>query len=135
MKRKIAIILTLSWILPAALCAQVFQNAPASSTAMTNPLAADSSAAASGKKLYSQNCAQCHGNDLQGMGPAPSLDGSDLKDAKPGEVFWFITNGSLGKGMPLWSQLTKQQRWQIVSFLKSRLSLEAQSKAPDWGRD
>ena len=64
----LAIILTLSWILPAALCAQVFHNAPASSAAVTNPLAADSSAAASGKKLYSQNCAQCHGNNLQGMG-------------------------------------------------------------------
>ena len=67
--------------------------------------------------------------------PAPSLDGSDLKDAKPGEVFWLITNGDLGKGMPLWSQLTKQQRWQIVSFLQSRLSLEAQSKAPARARD
>jgi len=31
-------------------------------------------AAAAGKKLYLLNCAQCHGNNLQGEGPAPPLD-------------------------------------------------------------
>ena len=91
---------------------------------MKNPFTGDSQAAAGGKKLYSQNCAQCHGNNLQGMGPAPSLLSPGVKHAAPGELFWFITNGDLNKGMPSWSQLPKQQRWQIITFLESKNSGE-----------
>ena len=98
-----------------------FRNAPAYAAQMKNPYAIDNEAAVGGgKKLYAQNCAQCHGNNLQGMGPAPTLLSSSLKNANPGELFWFITNGDLNKGMPGWAQLPKQQRWQIVSFLESR---------------
>jgi mono/diheme cytochrome c family protein len=100
--------------------AQSFRNAPASVAETKNPYSGDASAAAGGKKLYAQNCAQCHGNNLQGMGPAPTLISSSVKNAKPGELFWFVTNGDLNKGMPSWSQLPKQQRWQIVTFLESR---------------
>ena len=32
---------------------------------------------------------------------------------------WLLTNGSMKNGMPSWSRLPEQQRWQIVSFLKS----------------
>ncbi len=128
MKLKIAFVLALSWILPSLLCAQAFHGAPASSAAMTNPLADDTSAAADGRKVYMQSCARCHGGDLQGRGAAPSLDSSALETAKPGEVFWFLTHGSMSRGMPSWSQLSRQQRWQLVSFLESRLTLEARSE-------
>jgi mono/diheme cytochrome c family protein len=104
------------------LAAQSFRNAPASAAQMKNPYAGDAQAAAGGKKLYAQNCAQCHGNNLQGMGPAPTLLSPKVKDAKSGELFWFITNGNLNNGMPSWSQLPKPQRWQLVTFLESRNS-------------
>jgi mono/diheme cytochrome c family protein len=97
-----------------------FHNAPASASQAKNPYSGDAQAAAGGKKLYGQNCAQCHGNNLQGMGPAPTLMSAPVKNAAPGELFWFITNGDLNKGMPAWSQLPKQQRWQIVAFLESK---------------
>ena len=97
-----------------------FRGAPDSSTQLKNPYSGNSQAAAGGKKLYFQNCAQCHGNNLQGIGPAPSLTSTPVKDAVPGELFWFITNGDLNKGMPSWSQLPKQQRWQIVTFLQAK---------------
>jgi mono/diheme cytochrome c family protein len=84
-----------------------FRNAPASAAQLKNPFAGDAQAAAGGKKLYAQNCAQCHGNNLQGIGPAPTLLSPKVKNAKPGEVFWFITNGNLNNGMPSWSQLPK----------------------------
>jgi len=100
--------------------AQGFHNAPSSAMEMKNPYAGDAPAAAGGKKLYAQNCAQCHGNNLQGMGPAPTLIGANVKKAAPGELFWFITNGDLNSGMPSWAQLPKQQRWQIVTFLQSK---------------
>jgi len=97
--------------------AQSFHGAPASANQTKNPYAGDSQAAA-GKKLYAQNCSQCHGNNLQGMGPAPALTTAAVKHAAPGELFWFVTNGDLSKGMPSWPQLTSQQRWQIVTFLE-----------------
>lgn len=99
-----------------------FRNAPASAAQDKNPYAGNEQAGAGGKKLYTQNCAQCHGNNLQGMGPAPTLMSNPVKNATPGELFWFITNGDLNKGMPGWAQLPKQQRWQIVTFLKSKNS-------------
>jgi mono/diheme cytochrome c family protein len=95
-----------------------FRGAPGSAAQTKNPYSGNAQAAAGGKKLYAQNCSQCHGNNLQGIGPAPSLTTASLKNASPGELFWFITNGDLNKGMPSWSQLPKQQRWQIVSFLE-----------------
>lgn len=99
-----------------------FRNAPASTAQMKNPYEGNAGAVAAGKKLYGQNCSQCHGNNLQGMGPAPALINPATRKAKPGELFWFITNGDLNKGMPSWAGLPKPQRWQIVTFLESRFS-------------
>jgi mono/diheme cytochrome c family protein len=97
-----------------------FQEAPASAAAMANPYRGKSDAAATGKRLYGQNCAQCHGANLQGIGPAPALDSPAVKTAKPGELFWFISTGKVSSGMPSWSNLPKVQRWQIVTFLQSK---------------
>jgi len=36
-----------------------------------------------------------------------------------GEVFWFITTGSVNNGMPSWASLPEQKRWQIITYLKS----------------
>jgi mono/diheme cytochrome c family protein len=99
-----------------------FHNAPASAAQATNPYSGNAQAAAAGKKLYAQSCASCHDNNLQGMGPAPTLVSSSMQAAKPGELFWFVTDGDLNKGMPGWSQLSKQQRWQIVTFLEMKNS-------------
>jgi mono/diheme cytochrome c family protein len=96
------------------------QEAPASAAAMANPYQGNAQAAAAGKKLYGQNCTQCHGANLQGIGPAPALDGQEIKTAKPGALFWFITTGKVALGMPAWSALPKNQRWQIVTFLQSK---------------
>ncbi len=108
--------------LPFAVSAQTaaFRGAPPAAAAMNNPYSGNAAAAAGGAKLFAKNCAQCHGTKLQGMGPAPALQSSSVKAAKPGELFWFITNGNLNNGMPSWSNLPKQQRWQVVTFLETQ---------------
>jgi mono/diheme cytochrome c family protein len=97
-----------------------FRNAPTSATEMKNPYANNATAAAAGKTIYAKTCAQCHGNNRQGMGPAPALDSPHVRTANPGELFWFITNGKPSSGMPAWPNLSKQQRWQIVTLLQSK---------------
>lgn len=95
---------------------------------MKNPYAGNAAAAADGRKLYVQHCVQCHGNNLQGMGPAPALDTASVRKAKAGEIFWFISTGKLASGMPSWSSLPTQQRWQIVTFIESRANEKTAAK-------
>lgn len=116
------------WITPSSAQPPSFRNAPASASATTNPYAGNAAASAAGRKLYAQNCAQCHGDHLQGMGPAPALDTAGLRKAKPGELFWFISTGKLTSGMPSWSNLPKPQRWQIVTFLQTQSNQKTAAK-------
>jgi glucose/arabinose dehydrogenase/cytochrome c5 len=96
-----------------------FHNAPASSTQMKNPFAGQDAAVASGAKLYATNCAACHGVNGQGTGNIPPLTEGAVQTVADGEVFWFITTGAIKNGMPAWGALPEEQRWQIVSYLKT----------------
>jgi glucose/arabinose dehydrogenase len=96
-----------------------FHNAPASAKALKNPYAGKSEAATAGKSLYASTCASCHGASGQGTGSIPPLTKGPVLSAKPGEVFWFITRGDVSAGMPAWESLPEQQRWQIVTFVKT----------------
>ena len=95
---------------------------------MKNPYGHSATAATAGRKVYAQNCAQCHGKSLQGMGPAPALDTVKVREAKPGELFWFITNGKPDSGMPAWNNLPKNQRWEIVSYLQEKKASKEATK-------
>ena len=109
------------FILIASLAAQDahFHNAPSSSSQAKNPYAGQPQAIAAGAKLYSMNCGSCHGNNGRGSGNVPALRVGPTQSAADGEVFWFITIGSVNNGMPSWGQLSEQKRWQIVTYLKS----------------
>ena len=106
-----------------------FHNAPASSAQMKNPYGGQAAAASAGAKLYAMNCAACHGTNGQGTGNVPALAQQTIRTTPDGEVFWFITNGAASNGMPSWAQLPEQQRWQIVTYLKSPRAFKGVSKA------
>ncbi len=95
------------------------KNVPEKDRVRPNPLASDPDAVAGGKKLYGQQCTRCHGPDGQGIGGKPSLKSERVQNATPGELEWLLRNGSLKNGMPSWSSLPEQQRWQIVSYVRS----------------
>ena len=94
-------------------------KAPEKERAKRNPLENDVVAIAAGSKLFTQHCAECHGNMAEGGKKAPSLRHKEVQDAPPGALFWVLSNGVVRRGMPVWSKLPEPQRWQIVSFLKS----------------
>jgi glucose/arabinose dehydrogenase len=108
-----------------------FHNAPASSAQLRNPYARQAAAVAAGSRLYSANCGSCHGIKARGTGNIPALSEGPTQSAPDGEVFWFITTGSVDNGMPAWASLPEQKRWQIVTYLKSlKNSTSAQKSAP-----
>jgi mono/diheme cytochrome c family protein len=96
-----------------------FHNAPPSSVHLKNPYAGQPSAAAAGSRLYATNCGSCHGIKGHGTGNIPALSEGPTQTASDGEVFWFITTGAADTGMPSWASLREQQRWQIVTYLKT----------------
>jgi len=96
-----------------------FHGAPDSAKQQKNPLEGQAAATEAGKKLYARNCLACHGKAGQGSGNVPPLAKGKLNAVSPGEVFWFITKGDKDNGMPSWAALPEEQRWQIISYLKS----------------
>ena len=98
---------------------QNFHNAPDSTKKDKNPFEGQAAAADAGKVLYVRNCSSCHGKTGKGTGNVPPLVGGKLNTVPPGEVFWFVTTGSKENGMPAWDFLPTDQRWQIVTYIKS----------------
>src|SRR6202140_4832196 len=126
-----AAVCAITWIFPASrLAAQYahFHNAPTSSVQLKNPYAGQTAAVAAGSRLYTMNCGSCHGIRGRGTGNIPALSQGPTQSAPDGEVFWFITTGSVANGMPAWGTLSEQQRWQIVAYLKSLKNSATESK-------
>jgi mono/diheme cytochrome c family protein len=92
-----------------------------------NPVKATPSSIAQGKRIYSFDCAMCHGQDGDGKGDlAESMglqlrdfrDPKALKDFTEGELFYIVSKGK-GK-MPSNEDRTKpEQRWDLVNFIRS----------------
>jgi len=102
-------------------------KAPENAAAQTNPLASRPDLAAGGRKLFLRNCAECHAKD--GTGKTKKHSANLLIPAvqlqSDGTLFWKITNGNTGKGMPAFSKLPEPERWQIVMYLRELKTLEA----------
>src|SRR6266478_1414561 len=95
------------------------QKAPEKARNRPNPLENDPDAVAAGAILFERHCAECHGKSAEGTHKAPSLLVPEVQSAKPGTLFWLITNGVVRKKMPVWSKLPEPQRWQLVRYIRS----------------
>jgi mono/diheme cytochrome c family protein len=113
----------LACVLPLAVLAEAdgkwLAKVPEKDRAMVNPMAANAEAAAAGGVLFEQNCAKCHGKDAEGLHGRPSLHSERVQHATDGELAWILKNGEPYKGMPRWSALPEQQRWQIIAYLRT----------------
>jgi len=103
------------------------EKVPQSEQARPNPYARNADAVAAGALLYKRDCASCHGNQAQGIGRHPSLRTERVHKATDGDLHWLLTNGNLAHGMPSWSRLPDDQRWQLVRYLHS-LPVEGPSR-------
>ena len=108
------------------------QKAPAEFLALANPVADAPGTPAAGQRLYngtsnSAPCTFCHGARGDGKGalardhdPRPrNFQCKDTVNGIPdGQLFWIIRNGSPGTGMPASKDLSDQQIWQVVAYLR-----------------
>jgi mono/diheme cytochrome c family protein len=97
----------------------VIAQAPENVRNWQNPYEGKSEAVAAGHKLFMQHCAECHGEDARGAHRSANLLLPGVQNATSGELVWFLRNGNLAAGMPSWSGLPVERRWQIVSYLKT----------------
>jgi PQQ-dependent dehydrogenase (methanol/ethanol family) len=92
------------------------------SDTVRNPLANDPAAAIEGQRVYTATCESCHG--LAGQGNrergAPALSAPSLaRGNEDADLFRTIRSGVIGTQMPAFAQLTDQQIWQLVAYIRS----------------
>jgi mono/diheme cytochrome c family protein len=103
---------------------------PVKAQRQTNPMPQDSSSVEAGKRLFAENCASCHGAAAEGVGKHPTLVSPKIHNATDGDLAWLLQNGILRKGMPSWSRLPEQRRWQIIAYLRSLNSSSVSADTP-----
>ncbi|HYL06454.1 MAG TPA: c-type cytochrome [Thermoanaerobaculia bacterium] len=102
-------------------------SVPASAPARIDPYAGSRDGVAAGRKLFLRHCAECHGENGRGSRRAPAIDSERVRQAAPGALFWFLTNGRPAAGMPGWSRLPAARRWQIIAYLQAGDGHESQA--------
>lgn len=106
-------------------------QAPPEAARLVNPIENNADSVKLGREFYMQKCADCHGKEGKGNGyigqslkregkalPPTNLASKMVQANSDGELFWKITNGR--SPMPAHRvRFEDEQRWQIVSFLRS----------------
>ncbi|HEY7138584.1 MAG TPA: CopD family protein [Methylomirabilota bacterium] len=99
---------------------------PATYVRPTVPYAAAS--IVQGRALYRTHCQVCHGVAGYGDGPAGAglpklpadLTAQHAADHTAGDLFWWVTHGIPGSGMPAFGdQLTPEARWDVINFVRA----------------
>jgi mono/diheme cytochrome c family protein len=99
--------------------------APKEAAQKQNPIPLNQVTGSSGKEIYTQNCAYCHGNNARGF----SSEGTGLRKDTPnliqalknhtdGDLHWKIQNGK--DAMPSFQEdLSENDIWNVINYIKS----------------
>lgn len=90
-----------------------------------NPITSDTNSIERGKIIYLDNCAVCHGEQIEGMKADETgleMDSPNLKQRllthTDGDFFWKIQNGR--GDMPAFKEdLTEEQTWDVINYIRS----------------
>jgi mono/diheme cytochrome c family protein len=94
---------------------------------LKNPLAVNQRTLDEGQALYTTYCLVCHGSAGKGDGPLagkipppPAYSSERVSAFAPGRIFHVVSMGS-GKMPSYATLLTPGERWQVVSYVTTRL--------------
>lgn len=100
---------------------------PVEARKLTNPLPASEATLKEAKGLYTEYCAQCHGDTGKGDGPEAAMyktkpadftDAHMMSEMTDGEIYYKMTEGR--RPMPGFKKtLTEEQRWMLVNYVKT----------------
>lgn len=93
--------------------------------ALSNPVPGSEESIGAGRRLYSDHCAPCHGNDGRGdgalteeLGELESLSEFVGPDVSDGYLYNLIRHG--GISMPGYgADLSIQERWELINFIRT----------------
>ncbi len=108
-------------------------DAPDEFESLTNPFVGDSQAIATGKAIFEDKCAECHGPEGKGDGPEAVFNNpkpADLANTEvmsghsDGYLFWRVTKGGsmepFNSGMKAFEMsLDDNERWQVITYVRT----------------
>jgi len=99
---------------------------PKAAQEVKNPIAGDKASLVDGKKLYTTNCAPCHGDKGRGDGPAAAAlnpkpadhSSAVVQSESDGSLYWKLSEGR--NPMPAYKAiLNEHQRWALVNYIRT----------------
>ena len=135
---RLALFISFTFILQAAVCAQETQPAPktgssafaaipADAAKQANPVKSSPESLARAKKWWTLDCAMCHGASGDGKGTLASdmklkladfTDPSALKDRTDGEIYYIIKKGHQDMP-PEGDRIKTEEGWDLVNYVRS----------------
>lgn len=113
-----------------------YNPVPVADARQPNPVKPTPESLESGKKIYSYDCASCHGQTGDGKTEVakdmklPDLtDPSTLKDRTDGEIFYVLKNGR-GDMPAEGSRVKTDQLWDLVNYTRSLGKKKATEEKP-----
>ena len=101
-----------------------------------NPVKPTESSIAQGKRLFTSQCAMCHGKDGDGKGDLADVmklklrdyrDPAALKEMSEGELFYILSHGK-GQMPEQEGRLKDEQKWQLINYIRSLAKKETPAK-------
>ena len=129
MKKAIVLLAGLGALLVAVAASAQYAGwtVPPTAKEEKSPLKPSADIVKRGRAVFTANCQKCHGPEAKGDGPEsdPRSPAADLTDEfrtelNPEGVLFYKVTGGHPPEMPAFSpQLSKDQIWQVVEYLKS----------------
>lgn len=101
-----------------------------------NPVKPTESSIAQGRRLFSTQCAMCHGKDGDGKGELADImklklrdygDPAALKNVTDGELFYILTHGK-GQMPDQEGRFKDDQKWHLINYIRSLARSETPAK-------
>jgi alcohol dehydrogenase (cytochrome c) len=102
--------------LTVSICASWLSAQSDRAEAQQNPFTGQAAATAAGKAIYAISCQNCH---ALGGSASAFTSGTFQRGGADGEIFLNIRNGIRNTLMPGYPQLTTDQTWQVVAYIRT----------------